>query len=720
MEQNGAGDANAEARDATKGVALAVRGLAWAVFTAALAAVVAAELAAGAASPFIPARLLGALSLLVAATLAAWTFLVALALARASWRTSLAGRAPMLVGAAVGVAVVALAAYASSCFTIYGPYDAATYVIDGAGVVLGAGLGKLVARALGRRRTRIEGAGGMGAVASVAGAGLLVATTFFAADAVIFPSGYFLLHEGLWAVGLLALGAASAFALRSLPARHVRWVAALAGGGALALFSPLVATTASTADHIRALAVGGLISHRAFVSHVWRVFDRDGDGYARALGGADCDDADPTVFPLAVGRRPSSSAPPGAPSLADCTGLRAQEPSHLERTNLPSSSASAARVSMAGASVPVHRPRLVLLVTVDAFRCGFGEGEAQDLRDVCPALTQLGREGRLRRDVHTPATQTRWALGALLGATPGGTPLAQSFAARGVATAALPTCAYARDADGVQAFDTIDTSLVARARNGAEVVAPALHEVIRHRAIRALAGDGPPLFVWAHEMDTHAPYRETPTARLVLSPRRAYAAEIRRTDAALGSLVHELAAQARAPGDVWVVVTADHGEELGEHGLAFHGAQVFEESTRIPLVVWASGPDHRAALPPLLPSSLADVGRYLVAAWEGVGYEPRPVAVSWAPLTGDVAAIEGAHKVIFHARLGLFQVFDLARDPDERAGLITDFVDPARGAATTEIPSWARGLARQLVAGAPWLPARQPSSPGPERGLASR
>ncbi|HEY8924958.1 MAG TPA: hypothetical protein VIU64_11300, partial [Polyangia bacterium] len=245
MEQNGAGNANAEARHATRG-ALAVRGSAWAVFMAALAAVVAAELAAAAASPFIPSHLLGALAFLVAPTLAAWTFVVALALARASSRTSLAATAPILVGAAVGVAVVALAAYASTCFTIYGPYDAATYLIDGAGSVLGAVLGKLVARALRRRRTRSERAAGTGAVASVAGAGLLVATTFFAADAVIFPSGYFLLHEALWAVGLLALGAACTFALGSLPARHVRWVAALAGGGALALSSPLFATRAST------------------------------------------------------------------------------------------------------------------------------------------------------------------------------------------------------------------------------------------------------------------------------------------------------------------------------------------------------------------------------------------------------------------------------------------------------------------------------------------
>lgn len=711
MEPSGAGHLSAEARARAPRAIVAVCRLAHLTFAAGLAAAMTAELTAWAASPFIPARLLGALASLVAPCLFVWTFVVALALARPSWRHRLSQGAANVAGTAAGVAVAALAAYASSCLTIYGPYDLATYVIDGAGLVLGAVLGRSVTRGLRRRRSASETRTPTEALVPLGGAGLLVAMAFLAADTYIFPSGYFLLHEALWAVGLLVLGATTTFVVVSLRARQIRGTVALAGGGALvlALASGMSAGGASTSDDIRALAVGGLISHRAFVTHVWQVLDRDGDGYARVLGGADCDDADRTAFPLAVGIRAAAASRLGPASSADCTGLRGEARRPETRDASP--------MTVRDAGAPAHRPRLVLLVTVDALRCGFGEGEAADLRDICPALTQLGREGRLRRDLHTPATQTRWAIGALLG---GAVPLAQSFAARGVTTAALPTCAYARDADGVQAFDTVDTTFVSRTRNGAEVVAPALHEVIRRRALRALTDDGPPLFLWAHEMDTHAPYRETPTARLVLSPRRAYAAEVRRTDAALGALVQDLAAAARAPGDLWVVVTADHGEELGEHGLAFHGAQVFEESTRIPLVVWTSGHDHRASLPRELPSSLGEIGPYLLAAWEGVAYQPRRLAVSWAPLTGDVAAVEGTHKVIFHPRLGLFQVFDLARDPDERAGVITDFAEPARRPAATDLPGWARRLAGDLVAGAPWLPARKPTSSGTETGVATR
>src|SRR5260221_8260550 len=37
------------------------------------------------------------------------------------------------------------------------------------------------------------------------------------------------------------------------------------------------------------------------------------------------------------------------------------------------------------------------------------------------------------------------------------------------------------------------------------------------------------------------------------------------------------------------MVTADHGEEFGDHGGRYHGTSVYEEQVRVPLVVWAPG-----------------------------------------------------------------------------------------------------------------------------------
>ena len=38
-------------------------------------------------------------------------------------------------------------------------------------------------------------------------------------------------------------------------------------------------------------------AHQRVISYVRTLLDRDGDGFAAALGGGDCDDDDATTFP---------------------------------------------------------------------------------------------------------------------------------------------------------------------------------------------------------------------------------------------------------------------------------------------------------------------------------------------------------------------------------------------------------------------------------------
>jgi arylsulfatase A-like enzyme len=41
----------------------------------------------------------------------------------------------------------------------------------------------------------------------------------------------------------------------------------------------------------------------------------------------------------------------------------------------------------------------------------------------------------------------------------------------------------------------------------------------------------------------------------------------------------------RTPDDTWVILTADHGEHLGEHGRAGHQFSLYDELIRVPLIV---------------------------------------------------------------------------------------------------------------------------------------
>ena len=65
---------------------------------------------------------------------------------------------------------------------------------------------------------------------------------------------------------------------------------------------------------------------------------------------------------------------------------------------------------------------------------------------------------------------------------------------------------------------------------------------------------------------------------------------MRAADAAVGQLV--TAFRRARPGAV-VILTADHGEEFGDHGGHHHGTTLFEEQVRVPLL-W-SAPDRAPA-----------------------------------------------------------------------------------------------------------------------------
>jgi len=66
----------------------------------------------------------------------------------------------------------------------------------------------------------------------------------------------------------------------------------------------------------------------------------------------------------------------------------------------------------------------------------------------------------------------------------------------------------------------------------------------------------------------------------------AYDSEVATADDGIGRITRLV--RARRPGAV-VVVTADHGEEFGEHGGLLHGRTLYEEVLRVPLLLRAPG-----------------------------------------------------------------------------------------------------------------------------------
>jgi arylsulfatase A-like enzyme/Tfp pilus assembly protein PilF len=107
---------------------------------------------------------------------------------------------------------------------------------------------------------------------------------------------------------------------------------------------------------------------------------------------------------------------------------------------------------------------------------------------------------------------------------------------------------------------------------------------------RAQAPDGKPFFMWVHFFDPHQPYQaKLPQRHLCPTP---YDEEIAVVDLAVGSLIEELKKEGIFDNTV-VIVTADHGESLGEHGEKTHAIFIYDATIHVPLI-WR--------YPPLFPA----------------------------------------------------------------------------------------------------------------------
>jgi arylsulfatase A-like enzyme len=129
-------------------------------------------------------------------------------------------------------------------------------------------------------------------------------------------------------------------------------------------------------------------------------------------------------------------------------------------------------------------------------------------------------------------------------------------------------------------------------------------EDVTPEAIRWLKQNGrqnnKPFFMWVHYFDPHSPYEfrehfanlkqngSTPPFVIAdpdMSERvRNYDTEIAYTDWHIGKLLAELD-EMKLSDSTLVVLTADHGESLGEHDYVGHGRHLYENIIRIPLVV---------------------------------------------------------------------------------------------------------------------------------------
>ena len=165
-----------------------------------------------------------------------------------------------------------------------------------------------------------------------------------------------------------------------------------------------------------------------------------------------------------------------------------------------------------------------------------------------------------------------------------------------------------------------------------EVVAKEFELWLERRA------DGP-FFAWVHFYDPHWPW-EAGAGFADIYPEEPYDAEIAYMDDSIGTVLDALA-DAGLEDDTAVVLVADHGESLMDHGELTHALLVYNATIRVPLVVSVPWIEHVSTVSE--PVSTVDI---LPTVLDVLGLDPGPTGgaiqgQSLRPLLGGQSAAAG-------------------------------------------------------------------------------
>jgi len=216
-------------------------------------------------------------------------------------------------------------------------------------------------------------------------------------------------------------------------------------------------------------------------------------------------------------------------------------------------------------------------------------------------------------------------------------------------------------------------------------------------------------------MDATPPRRLTADDRARI--RHLYAGDVKYCDLWIGELLRGLEERGLRD-EVLLIVTADHGEGLWDHGHRAHGRDLYEEMLHVPLIIDApaahDGDSPRRVAQPVslldvAPTILAGYGIAPPAAFQGADLaplargerRPRRFDYVYAELDLDGRSREALRhhdrKLIRNRRPpngpGEFELYDLAADPHEKNDLA-----PARPPVLAELRRNLASVSAQVLA----------------------
>ena len=424
--------------------------------------------------------------------------------------------------------------------------------------------------------------------------------------------------------------------------RAVVWAAVVATLGGM--FVLTLALGLGDSDNRWRLATRG--SHARHIARVIRgAFDFDGDGFSSVLGGGDCDDGDPAVYPGAAEIL-------GNGRDEDCDGVDSPVPPVAADTG-DRRRMMAEWLASDDVSALLSRTRTmnVLIIAIDALRADvfFSDEGAKAM----PRARGLAAESVVFSRAFAPSAGTDLSVSTVVTGRIDPfqrleTTLPEAMQRAGRATEALLPSEVLRYAGKVlltRGIDRLDPYVNdSRQRDVGSYTTTA--DVTRQAvaAIKKRASAGEPFYMWLHFFDVHEhlqveradPRLAKVVAGFDLGTRAGkYTALAALTDTGVGQVLDALEAQSLADNTI-VVLISDHGESLAEDSRLpdNHGRFVYNALTHVPLAVRVPGlaprrVDTAISIVDLTPTLLQLAGAEPIPDMDGTTLLPH--LVEWAP-----------------------------------------------------------------------------------------
>ena len=218
-----------------------------------------------------------------------------------------------------------------------------------------------------------------------------------------------------------------------------------------------------------------------------------------------------------------------------------------------------------------------------------------------------------------------------------------------------------------------------------------------------------PFFAFLNYFDVHNPYGGPPSYPAPAWGEKSvidrYDAGVSYVDSEFGDLLQALGRRGLSRNTL-IVLTSDHGESLGEHGLHYHGHALYRELVQVPLIFWYPGrvpADVKVSVPvsnvriaktvmdligepadPAFPTASlealwqnpppAESGGVLseLASEPYFGGDEEKTLQQVIPLAADgpmKSMLTDRYQLILHKKFGL-QLYDWKQDPEESSNLI--------------------------------------------------